>query len=155
MTLLGAVLAGGASRRMGTDKADVEISGSTLLDRVTSAVAEVTDRVVVLGGRARGLLRPGPTRPRLRAAGRVGDRPEPHDRGPCPRGRGRQRIRPGRTLAHLASVSPTCPWCRSITAGCVRSLVPCTHARSPVRHWRRRSQVVRFRTLLDRVSFSR
>lgn len=54
MALLGAVLAGGASRRMGTDKADVEISGSTLLDRVTSAVAEVTDRVVVLGGQREG-----------------------------------------------------------------------------------------------------
>jgi len=49
VSLLGAVLTGGASRRMGTDKADVEISGSTLLDRVATAVAEVSDRVVVLG----------------------------------------------------------------------------------------------------------
>jgi molybdopterin-guanine dinucleotide biosynthesis protein A len=53
-TLLGAVLAGGASRRMGTDKAEVEVSGSTLLDRVASAVAEVADRVVVLGGDRQG-----------------------------------------------------------------------------------------------------
>ncbi len=52
--LLGAVLAGGASRRMGTDKAGVEISGATLLDRVASAVASVTDRVVVLGGEREG-----------------------------------------------------------------------------------------------------
>ena len=48
-TLLGAVLTGGVSRRMGTDKADVEISGATLLERVATAVAEVSDRVVVLG----------------------------------------------------------------------------------------------------------
>jgi molybdopterin-guanine dinucleotide biosynthesis protein A len=39
---------------MGTDKAEVEISGSTLLARVTSAVAEATDRVVVLGGERAG-----------------------------------------------------------------------------------------------------
>lgn len=50
MTLLGAVLAGGASVRMGADKAEVEISGMTLLERVTTAVAGVADRVVVLGG---------------------------------------------------------------------------------------------------------
>ncbi len=49
MTLLGAVLVGGASRRMGTDKADIEISGTTLLDRVAMALALVSDRVVVLG----------------------------------------------------------------------------------------------------------
>lgn len=49
MSVLGAVLAGGASRRMGMDKAEVEISGTTLLERVASAIAEVTDRVVVLG----------------------------------------------------------------------------------------------------------
>ena len=39
---------------MGTDKAEVEISGTTLLDRVASAVAEVTDRVVVLGSHREG-----------------------------------------------------------------------------------------------------
>lgn len=39
---------------MGTDKAEVEISGSTLLERVASAMAEVTDRVVVLGGERAG-----------------------------------------------------------------------------------------------------
>jgi molybdenum cofactor guanylyltransferase len=54
MTLLGAVLAGGASGRMGIDKAEVEIAGTTLLDRVASAVAGVTDRVVVLGGEREG-----------------------------------------------------------------------------------------------------
>jgi molybdenum cofactor guanylyltransferase len=50
MTLLGAVLAGGASMRMGTDKADVEIAGRTFLERVATVVAGVADRVVVLGG---------------------------------------------------------------------------------------------------------
>lgn len=35
---------------MGRDKADVEISGVTLLDRVTSTLALVADRVIVLGG---------------------------------------------------------------------------------------------------------
>ena len=36
--------------RMGTDKANVEIAGTTLLDRVATVVAGVADRVVVLGG---------------------------------------------------------------------------------------------------------
>ena len=36
MTLLGAVLAGGASRRMGKDKAVVEVSGVSFLDRVAA-----------------------------------------------------------------------------------------------------------------------
>lgn len=35
---------------MGRDKADVEVSGVTMLDRVTSTLALVADRVVVLGG---------------------------------------------------------------------------------------------------------
>ena len=49
MTLLGAVLAGGRSLRMGVDKADVVVAGSSLLERVASALGEVADRVVVLG----------------------------------------------------------------------------------------------------------
>jgi molybdopterin-guanine dinucleotide biosynthesis protein A len=54
MTLLGAVLAGGRSLRMGVDKADVAVAGRSLLDRVASALAEVADRVVVLGGEREG-----------------------------------------------------------------------------------------------------
>ena len=50
MSLLGAVLVGGRSSRMGTDKAAIEISGTSMLDRVAGAVAQVTTRVVVLGG---------------------------------------------------------------------------------------------------------
>jgi molybdopterin-guanine dinucleotide biosynthesis protein A len=49
MSLLGGVLAGGSSTRMGTDKASVVIDGSTMLERVSAALSEVTDRVVVLG----------------------------------------------------------------------------------------------------------
>jgi molybdopterin-guanine dinucleotide biosynthesis protein A len=50
MSLLGAVLAGGRSSRMGTDKAALEVHGVSFLDRVASAVGQVTSRVVVLGG---------------------------------------------------------------------------------------------------------
>lgn len=54
MTPLGAVLAGGRSRRMGVDKADVDVSGAPMLARVMTAVGEVCDRVVVLGGEREG-----------------------------------------------------------------------------------------------------
>ncbi|MGC2239656.1 MAG: molybdenum cofactor guanylyltransferase [Acidimicrobiia bacterium] len=49
-TPLGAVLAGGAGSRMGTDKASVELDGSTMLNRVIDAVSDVAPHVVVLGG---------------------------------------------------------------------------------------------------------
>ena len=49
----GAVLAGGASRRMGTDKAFVEVDNLTLLQRVTAALYEAgAASVVVVGGDA-------------------------------------------------------------------------------------------------------
>jgi molybdopterin-guanine dinucleotide biosynthesis protein A len=54
MSLLGAVLAGGRSSRMGMDKATIEISGSSLLDRVAGALGEVASQVVVLGGEREG-----------------------------------------------------------------------------------------------------
>lgn len=50
MTILGAVLAGGQSSRMGSDKATIEIAGRTLLARVCDAVDGVASRVIVLGG---------------------------------------------------------------------------------------------------------
>ncbi|MGH8913294.1 MAG: molybdenum cofactor guanylyltransferase [Acidimicrobiia bacterium] len=55
MSLLGAVLAGGRSSRMGIDKAALEISGVTLLTRVAGALGQVAPNVVVLGGGRKGL----------------------------------------------------------------------------------------------------
>lgn len=49
MSVLGAVLAGGMSTRMGRDKADVLVGGSTMLDAVGSAVTAVSDQTVLLG----------------------------------------------------------------------------------------------------------
>jgi molybdopterin-guanine dinucleotide biosynthesis protein A len=54
MSLLGAVLAGGRSERMGSDKASIEIGGITLLSRVAGAVGQVASSVVVLGGQREG-----------------------------------------------------------------------------------------------------
>ena len=47
----GAVLAGGASRRMGRDKALIDVGGRTLIDRALDVMADF-DQVVVLGGSA-------------------------------------------------------------------------------------------------------
>lgn len=47
--LVGAILTGGQSTRMGRDKAEVTIGGSTMLERVGSALEGVTDRTVLLG----------------------------------------------------------------------------------------------------------
>jgi molybdopterin-guanine dinucleotide biosynthesis protein A len=49
--LSAAVLAGGASRRMGTDKALMTLAGQTLLERALRGVANVADDVVVVGDR--------------------------------------------------------------------------------------------------------
>lgn len=45
----GIVLAGGASRRMGRDKALLEIDGETLLARTIRVVGDVADEVIVVG----------------------------------------------------------------------------------------------------------
>lgn len=47
---MGAVLAGGRSRRMGRDKATVVIDGVTMRERAIAALMTVCDRVVVVGG---------------------------------------------------------------------------------------------------------
>lgn len=49
MSVLGAVLAGGMSTRMGKDKAGVLVGGKTMLDKVGSAVRAVCDEAVLLG----------------------------------------------------------------------------------------------------------
>ena len=49
MSTLGAVLAGGRSSRMGSDKAEVVVEGQTMLQRVFSTLQELLPRVVVLG----------------------------------------------------------------------------------------------------------
>ncbi len=46
---LGAILAGGASTRMGRDKALVPLAGRTMLEWVASALAPVCDAVIVVG----------------------------------------------------------------------------------------------------------
>lgn len=46
---LGAILTGGRSTRMGRDKADVEIAGRTMLERVRDALAPCVGRTVLLG----------------------------------------------------------------------------------------------------------
>ncbi len=47
------IVAGGASRRMGTDKASLTIDGRSLLERAVSAAAAAhADRIIVVGGSA-------------------------------------------------------------------------------------------------------
>lgn len=45
----GAILTGGRSTRMGSDKADVALGGRPMLDWVASALSAVTDEIVLLG----------------------------------------------------------------------------------------------------------
>ena len=49
MSVLGAVLAGGSSTRMGRDKAEVPVGGRTMIDRVATTLGTACDGVVVLG----------------------------------------------------------------------------------------------------------
>lgn len=58
--LIGAVvLAGGASRRMGTDKAQLEVDGQRLVDRAVDAAVSVANGGVVVAGPDPGALRSG------------------------------------------------------------------------------------------------
>tara|TARA_R110000824_G_scaffold390760_13_gene587860 strand:+ start:23654 stop:24202 length:549 start_codon:yes stop_codon:yes gene_type:complete len=57
MKILGAVLAGGQSRRFGQDKAIVVIDGIAMFDHVMAALSEQVDQVVVCGRDWNGLVR--------------------------------------------------------------------------------------------------
>ncbi|WP_225007146.1 molybdenum cofactor guanylyltransferase [Novosphingobium percolationis] len=57
--ILGAILAGGQSRRFGRDKALAELGGQTLLARAVDALAPLCDAVVVVGRS----VAPAPTLP--------------------------------------------------------------------------------------------
>lgn len=46
---LGAILAGGRSRRMGTDKALVPVGGIPMIERVAAALGDVANEVVIVG----------------------------------------------------------------------------------------------------------
>ena len=82
---LGVVLAGGASRRMGRDKAALPIGGEPLLRRAVARLRGALAEVIVIGAPVYAPLIPG-TRivaddvAGARAAGRAGDSPA-HDRG--------------------------------------------------------------------------
>ncbi len=47
--ILGAVLAGGSSSRMGADKALVEVAGRPMVEWVSAVLGDVADRVVIAG----------------------------------------------------------------------------------------------------------
>jgi molybdopterin-guanine dinucleotide biosynthesis protein A len=49
-SLEGFILAGGASRRMGTDKSKLTLSGQTFIERVATALSAVTNEISVVGG---------------------------------------------------------------------------------------------------------
>jgi molybdopterin-guanine dinucleotide biosynthesis protein A len=62
MRLLGAVLAGGQSRRFGSDKAQALLGGTTLLDHAVAALKPQCDRIVIVG-RENGPVAAIPDRP--------------------------------------------------------------------------------------------
>ncbi|RJF90565.1 molybdenum cofactor guanylyltransferase [Sphingomonas cavernae] len=68
MKVLGAIIAGGQSRRFGSDKALARIGGKTLLDHVAEALAAQTDALIICGREWPGLIS-------------IPDRPAP-DQGP-------------------------------------------------------------------------
>jgi molybdopterin-guanine dinucleotide biosynthesis protein A len=63
--LLGGLLVGGASRRMGRPKALIAVGGTTLAERAVAALAPHVERVVLLGG--------GPVPPALGGLERLAD----------------------------------------------------------------------------------
>ncbi len=53
MSVSAAIMAGGKSRRMGQDKAWIELDGEPLIARVAAALAEVADEVIVVANHPR------------------------------------------------------------------------------------------------------
>ena len=53
---VGLILAGGSSTRMGTDKAEVEVEGIAMIDRIADILLEQVDEVIVVGGDRPGAL---------------------------------------------------------------------------------------------------
>jgi molybdopterin-guanine dinucleotide biosynthesis protein A len=51
-SIAGFILAGGESRRMGTDKAGLKLNGQSFLDRIAEKVSEVTTSVSIVGSNA-------------------------------------------------------------------------------------------------------
>lgn len=97
--MIGVVLAGGESKRMGTDKATFPVAGRPMLDWVTDAVGHVCDEVVVVG------------RDHVAGFRALSDPGEPH-RGPLAGLLAALHAFPGR---HLLVVSVDQPWVRPET----------------------------------------
>jgi molybdopterin-guanine dinucleotide biosynthesis protein A len=55
----GFILAGGASSRMGTDKALLELDGLNFVERISRTLASITTRASLVGGVERGAVWPG------------------------------------------------------------------------------------------------
>lgn len=55
MRLLGAIIAGGASRRFGSDKALAQVEGRSLLDHTRTALAPQVDDLILCGREAAGM----------------------------------------------------------------------------------------------------
>lgn len=95
--LIGVVLAGGASRRMGRDKASMEVEGETLVARAARKLAGVTGEVVLADG-GRSLL--GAAVPSV---------PDGPGRGPAAGLLGAALARPATVLLVLACDLPSVP----------------------------------------------
>lgn len=109
--LLGGLLVGGGSRRMGSPKALIEVGGSSLAERAAAALAPHVERIVLLGG--------GPVPPALARLERLADAPlAPHrtsgesGRGDAGGEAGRRAGRAGPLAALLAALrsEPAAAW---------------------------------------------
>lgn len=103
---VGIVLAGGASRRMGRDKALLEIDGRSLAERAAARLREAVAEVAVADG-GRGLVADLPSLPD--SAVSRGGRGGPGGRGPVAGILGAAHAYPGRALLVLACDLPGVP----------------------------------------------